>query len=57
MISPRVYRSARTVESALQELRRESGRQFCPRCVDALEQLAADSGLDPAYTGSSLVGA
>jgi diguanylate cyclase (GGDEF)-like protein/putative nucleotidyltransferase with HDIG domain len=58
MVSPRVYRGARSVESALQELRRESGRQFCPRCVEALELLAADGSLDDmAHAGPSLVGA
>jgi diguanylate cyclase (GGDEF)-like protein/putative nucleotidyltransferase with HDIG domain len=57
MVSPRVYRGARSVESALEELRRESGRQFCPRCVEALERLAAEGGLQPTYTDSSFVGA
>jgi diguanylate cyclase (GGDEF)-like protein/putative nucleotidyltransferase with HDIG domain len=54
MVSPRVYRGASTVEAALEELRRESGRQFCPRCVDALERLVEAGGLEPAY-GPALV--
>jgi putative nucleotidyltransferase with HDIG domain len=57
MVSPRVYRGARSVESALEELRRESGRQFCPRCVEAMEALVADGGVVAAYTDSRLVSA
>jgi diguanylate cyclase (GGDEF)-like protein/putative nucleotidyltransferase with HDIG domain len=36
MISDRPYRNALPVELALEEIRMESGRQFCPKVVDAL---------------------
>jgi len=36
MISDRPYRKALPVELALEEIRLESGRQFCPKVVDAL---------------------
>jgi HD-GYP domain-containing protein (c-di-GMP phosphodiesterase class II) len=41
MLTPRVYRPARPVEEALDELRRNAGTQFCPRCVAALEATVA----------------
>jgi diguanylate cyclase (GGDEF)-like protein/putative nucleotidyltransferase with HDIG domain len=41
MLTPRVYRPARPVEEALDELRRNAGTQFCPRCVAALESAVA----------------
>jgi diguanylate cyclase (GGDEF)-like protein/putative nucleotidyltransferase with HDIG domain len=41
MLTPRVYRPARPVEEALDELRRNTGTQFCPRCVAALEVAVA----------------
>ena len=37
MIEPRPYREPRTREAALGELLAESGRQFDPRCVEALQ--------------------
>jgi hypothetical protein len=37
MVSTRPYRAGMDHEAALAELRRNSGGQFCPRCVDALE--------------------
>ena len=37
MLSTRVYRPALTHDDALEELRRSSGTQFCPRCASALE--------------------
>ena len=43
--SDRPYRSAQTQEEALAELRRHAGKQFDPRCVDALEEYVADSGI------------
>jgi putative nucleotidyltransferase with HDIG domain len=43
--SDRPYRSAQTAEEALQELRKHAGRQFDPRCVDALEQYLTDTGM------------
>ena len=45
MISTRVYRAARSLDEALAELRRESGSQFCPTCVSALEKLIANGRL------------
>ena len=35
MMNARIYRPGRSLESALEELRRRSGTQFCPRCVEA----------------------
>jgi diguanylate cyclase (GGDEF)-like protein/putative nucleotidyltransferase with HDIG domain len=45
MTSDRPYRSAQSQEDALQELRRHAGRQFDPRCVDALEEYLTDTGM------------
>ncbi len=42
--SDRPYRSAQSQTDALVELRRHAGRQFDPRCVDALEKFVMDSG-------------
>jgi diguanylate cyclase (GGDEF)-like protein/putative nucleotidyltransferase with HDIG domain len=42
MLTTRIYRPARPVAEALQELRRSAGTQFCPRCVDAVERLLDD---------------
>jgi len=39
MLTTRIYRAARPADEALEELRRGSGSQFCPRCVSALERL------------------
>jgi diguanylate cyclase (GGDEF)-like protein/putative nucleotidyltransferase with HDIG domain len=39
MLTTRIYRAARPADEALEELRRGSGAQFCPRCVSALERL------------------
>ena len=39
MITTRIYRAARSTEAALHELRSGAGRQFCPRCVRALEEI------------------
>lgn len=46
MSSDRVYRDARSPEDALAELGRESGSQFCPRCVAAFETVLASGALD-----------
>ena len=43
--SDRPYRAAQTQEDALEELRRHAGRQFDPRCVDALEEYLTDTGM------------
>ena len=40
----RIYRAARPAAEALGELRRAAGKQFCPRCVAALERILAPSG-------------
>ena len=39
MLTTRIYRAARPLEDALEELRSASGSQFCPRCVTALERI------------------
>jgi diguanylate cyclase (GGDEF)-like protein/putative nucleotidyltransferase with HDIG domain len=39
MLTTRIYRAARPLEDALEEIRDASGTQFCPRCVAALERL------------------
>jgi diguanylate cyclase (GGDEF)-like protein/putative nucleotidyltransferase with HDIG domain len=39
MLTTRNYRAARPAAEALEELRRASGGQFCPRCVSALERI------------------
>jgi len=39
MTSPRVYRSQRTNDEAINELERERGRQFAPEIVDAISAL------------------
>ncbi len=45
MLTTRIYRAARPADEALEELRRRSATQFCPRCVSALERLLqTDSG-------------
>ena len=44
MVTTRIYRAARPVDDAVEELRRGAGTQFCPRCVAALDRLVeADS--------------
>ena len=45
MITTRVYRAAKSLDEALDELRRGSGQQFCPTCVGALEALVAAGAL------------
>ncbi|MDQ3866966.1 MAG: diguanylate cyclase, partial [Actinomycetota bacterium] len=45
MLSTRTYRSARSLDEALEEIRRGTGSQFCPRCVDALERALAATEL------------
>lgn len=46
MTSDRPYRPAMSIEDACEELRRGTGTQFDPECVDLLIQMVAD--LDPA---------
>jgi diguanylate cyclase (GGDEF)-like protein/putative nucleotidyltransferase with HDIG domain len=43
--SDRPYRSAQTQEDALEELRQHAGRQFDPRCVEALDEYLTDTGM------------
>jgi HD-GYP domain-containing protein (c-di-GMP phosphodiesterase class II) len=45
MVTTRIYRAARPVDDALDELREGAGTQFCPRCVAALERLVETDGL------------
>jgi ribonuclease P protein subunit RPR2 len=42
MTSDRPYRSALSLEAAIEEIRRGAGTQFDPECVKAFEQLVAD---------------
>jgi diguanylate cyclase (GGDEF)-like protein/putative nucleotidyltransferase with HDIG domain len=46
MLTTRIYRAARPATEALEELRRASGTQFCPRCVAALERILPLEGFD-----------
>ncbi len=39
MLTTRIYRAARPLDEALEELRRQAGSQFCTRCVGALERI------------------
>jgi diguanylate cyclase (GGDEF)-like protein/putative nucleotidyltransferase with HDIG domain len=39
MLTSRIYRPALSEEEALAELRAEAGKQFCPRCVRALDEV------------------
>jgi putative nucleotidyltransferase with HDIG domain len=39
MLTTRVYRSARPATAALAELHAGAGKQFCPKCVAALERI------------------
>ena len=41
MTSDRPYRGAISHDQALEELRRNAGRQFDPRCIEAFEQYIA----------------
>ena len=41
MLSDRVYRCARPLEEAFEEIAANAGTQFCPRCVAALERVVA----------------
>jgi diguanylate cyclase (GGDEF)-like protein/putative nucleotidyltransferase with HDIG domain len=45
MLTTRIYRAARPVHEALEELRRQAGTQFCPRCVTALERILPEEGI------------
>jgi len=46
MLSTRVYRPALMPDAAMRELREHAGRQFCPRCVGALEAIVARDEVD-----------
>jgi putative nucleotidyltransferase with HDIG domain len=39
MLTTRIYRAARPAHEAIEELRRATGTQFCPRTVAALERI------------------
>jgi len=51
--SDRPYRSAQSQAEALEELRRNAGRQFDPDCVDALEKFLVDAGLPLEVEGAA----
>jgi HD-GYP domain-containing protein (c-di-GMP phosphodiesterase class II) len=55
MLTTRVYRPARPAQDALQELRRMTGTQFCPRCVGALDAIVETEMGDLAQREPSLV--
>jgi diguanylate cyclase (GGDEF)-like protein/putative nucleotidyltransferase with HDIG domain len=55
MLTTRVYRPARPAQDALQELRRMSGTQFCPRCVSALDAIVETEMGDLGLREHSLV--
>jgi putative nucleotidyltransferase with HDIG domain len=56
MLTTRVYRPGRPAREALTELRRETGRQFCPSCVAALERLVIRGDLvESGLTARALV--
>ena len=39
MLTTRIYRAARPLDEALEELRRQAGSPFCARCVGAVERI------------------
>ena len=45
MLTTRIYRAARPLEDALEELRNGAGGQFCPRTVAALERILPNEAL------------
>ena len=56
MLTTRTYRAGRPARTALAEVRRETGRQFCPACVAALQRLIGRGSLaDVGLPTSALV--
>jgi diguanylate cyclase (GGDEF)-like protein/putative nucleotidyltransferase with HDIG domain len=55
MLTTRIYRAARPADEALEELRRGSGSQFCPRCVSALERLLQTDSADQPQSPGQLM--
>jgi diguanylate cyclase (GGDEF)-like protein/putative nucleotidyltransferase with HDIG domain len=55
MLTTRIYRAARPAEEAMEELRRGSGTQFCPRCVAALERLLQTDAPDEQESAGPLL--
>ncbi len=55
MLTTRIYRAARPVDEALDELRDGAGSQFCPRCVVALERLVETEDLGDHDIGAQLL--
>jgi putative nucleotidyltransferase with HDIG domain len=45
MLTTRIYRPGQPARQALSELRRATGSQFCPDCVEALMRVIAAGGL------------
>lgn len=54
MVTTRVYRSARTAEAAIEELRQGTGSQFCPRCVSALLRVVTAESIAAAADGGDI---
>ena len=52
MVTERVYRTAMSFETALEEIRTGSGHDFCPRCVEAVERAVRSGSLAWALLGS-----
>src|SRR5918911_870943 len=46
MVTTRIYRAARPLAEALEELHHAAGSQFCPRCVSALERILPVDSLE-----------
>jgi diguanylate cyclase (GGDEF)-like protein/putative nucleotidyltransferase with HDIG domain len=55
MLTTRIYRAARPADEALEELRRGSSSQFCPRCVAALERLLHTDAKDEQTSSGRLL--
>jgi diguanylate cyclase (GGDEF)-like protein/putative nucleotidyltransferase with HDIG domain len=55
MLTTRIYRAARPADEALEELRRGSAAQFCPRCVAALDRLLQTDSGEPQPSPSALL--
>jgi putative nucleotidyltransferase with HDIG domain len=55
MLTTRVYRPALTLDDSMRELRTLAGRQFCPRCIDAVERVAGFLPVESSSTASEIL--